>query len=250
MLKDFFDYLWLVNEIPVNRGKDSLGSAIEKEEKVMSSIVKKRQWLVLALAILGGGALVLSPAVTQAQEGTTTCIGSFSNTTFPHNVVVPDWQTCRLERDNVVVHDVRVGTGASLIVCPDNNIGGSIKADEPSAVIVTDQTGIFGCGTVKTLGINIGADVRVKGGGEVRLIGNNSGGIAVITRDVEIKNVQTVEIRDFNNQSLIGRDVDVKNAKDVSVTGNIIRGDLEIRGTTGTCVEQNNAVAGKTDTCP
>lgn len=74
---------------------------------------------------------------------------------------MPKGQTYQLDRFNTVNGDIKVEKGASLIVCPDNDIHG-----------------------------------------------------------------------------------------DVTVTDNVIGGDLKIKGTNGTCTEQNNSVSGKLNSCP
>ena len=97
----------------------------------------------------------------------------------------------------------------------------------------------------KALGITIGGDVKVEGGGNFTLVGNPLGVVA-INKDVEIKNMQTVEILQFT----INGDVAVKHSGDVTVTENIIGGNLKIRSTSGNCIEHSNSVAGNVDTCP
>jgi hypothetical protein len=75
-------------------------------------------------------------------------------------------------------------------------------------------------------------------------------GVAVVEGDVEVKNMQAVEIRDFNGSSAIRGDVRVRNSGNVIVTDNDIGGDLKIRGTSGTCREAGNSVGGELDSCP
>jgi hypothetical protein len=71
-------------------------------------------------------------------DGAALCIGSHSDSSF-NDLVVPKGQTCQLNRFNVVDGDIKVRKGASLIVCPDNDIRGDITADKPNTVFITDQ---------------------------------------------------------------------------------------------------------------
>ena len=176
-----------------------------------------------------------------------TCVGNYSYTTLS-DLVVPEGQTCMIGRFNVVNGDIKVKAGANLIICPDNDIRGDIKANRPNTVFISDQ--IIGlCALTapppKALGITIGGDVKVEGGSNFTLLGNPLGVVA-IKGNVKIKNMQTVAISQFT----INGDTEVKNNTDLTVTGNIIGGDLKIKGTSGTCIEQNNSVSGKLDSCP
>lgn len=200
------------------------------------------------LLVVGSSPVLADRGEDDDGDGAAICVGNHGGSSFK-DLVVPKGQTCQLDGFNVVTGDIKVRKGASLVVCPDNDIRGDIKADKPDTILITDQT-IPPCGSIKALGITVGGDIKVSDGRLVQLIGNPSGGVAVVEGDVEVKNTQTVDIRDFSNLSEIRGDVTVKDSGDVTVTANIIRGDLTIRGTRGTCVEIGNFVAGDLDSCP
>ena len=180
-------------------------------------------------------------------NGSRTCIGNYSYTTFD-DLVVPEGQTCMIARFNVVNGNIKVKEGASLIICPDNDIRGNIRANKPDTVFISDQIVGICAPTApppKALGITIGGDVKVEGGNSFTLLGNPLGVVA-IKGNVEIKNMQTVEISQF----VVNGDVKMEHSGTVTVTDNVIGGDLKIKGTTGTCTEQNNTVSGKLNSCP
>lgn len=190
-----------------------------------------------------------SPTPTSTKGGRAdVCIGSFAGTSFG-NLVVPKDQTCQLNQFNVVNGDVKVEKGASLIVCPDNQIKGSVKAHQPNSVYISDLTG-GPCSPAKALGITIDGDVKVEGGNSVSLTGNPWGGIAVIKGSVKIEKVAGVSIQSFNNLSKIVGDVKIEHSSNVTVADNVIGGNLKINGTTGSCTQQNNSVSGKLSSCP
>ena len=204
--------------------------------------------LVLLFVLLTYALVSQYVSVAVAKNNETVCAGSYSGTAFDGDLVVPKGQTCTIGRFNVVNGDINVREGANLIICPDNDIRGGIKANRPNSVFISDQL-IGPCAPLapppKALGITIAGDVRVENGGSFTLLGNPLG-IVAVSGDVEIKKMQTVEILQFT----VNGDVAVKQSKDVTVTGNIIGGDLKIKGTSGTCVEQSNSVTGKVDSCP
>lgn len=176
------------------------------------------------------------------------CVGNYSGTSFG-GLVVPESETCQLDRFNVINGDVKVEKGASLVVCPDNEIHGSVKAHKPNNVYISDLTG-GPCGLAKALGVTIDRDVHIEGGTSVSLLGNPYGGVAVIKGNIKVENVGSVLIQHFNNLSSILGDVKVSHSGDVTVTDNVIGGDLKIKGTIGQCAEQNNSVSGKLTSCP
>lgn len=178
----------------------------------------------------------------------TVCTGNYSGTIFD-GLIVPKGQTCQLDQFNVVNGDIKVEKGASLTVCPDNQIVGSVKAHKSNNVYISDLTG-GPCSPAKALGVSIGGDIKVEGGNSVSLIGNPNGGVAVIEGNIKIENVGTVTIQFFNNLSAIKGDVKVNHSGEVTITDNVIGDDLNIKGTTGSCTEQNNSVSGKLDSCP
>ena len=181
--------------------------------------------------------------------GTEVCVGNYVNTSFG-DLVVPKDETCQLDRFNVVSGNIKVEKGASLIVCPDNEIQGSVNAHKPNTVFISDLTvGLCQSQPPKALGITIGGDVKVEGGDSVSLIGNPDGGVAVIQGNVKMENVGAVVIQFFNNLSSIQSDVKIEHSGNVSVLDNVINGDLKIKGTTGSCVEQGNSVSGKLSPC-
>lgn len=178
-----------------------------------------------------------------------TCVGNYSGASFG-DLVVPKGQTCQLDRFNSVNGDIKVEKDASLIVCPDNDIHGDVKAHKANSVYISDLTE-GPCGTApKALGITIDGDVKIEGASSVSLIGNPFGGVAVIKGDVKVENAAAVVIQSFNNLSSILGDVKVSRSGDVTVTDNVITGDLKIKATTGVCTEQNNSVSGKLNSCP
>lgn len=201
-----------------------------------------------ALGALIAGLALLPSSLALANNGHHTCVGNYSYTAFG-DLVVPEGQTCQLDQFNSVNGNIKVGKNATLIVCPDNNISGDIKAEQAESVFVSDLT-VPPCAPTKALGINIGGDVKVNGGNSVSLFGNPFGGVAVIEGDVKINNVQSVVVQSFNNLSHINGNVKVGHAGDVTILDNIIGGDLKIKGTSGTCLEAGNSVSGKTDSCP
>ena len=73
--------------------------------------------------------------------------------------------------------------------------------------------------------------------------------MAVIKGSVKIEKVEAVVIQYFNNLSSIQGDVKVEHSGDVAVLDNVISGDLKIKGTTGSCIEQDNLVSGKLSSC-
>lgn len=180
--------------------------------------------------------------------GPQTCVGNFAGTSFG-NLIVPEGQTCQLNRFNVVDGSIKLEKGASLIVCPDNEIRGDVKAHQANSVFISDLVG-GPCGPIKALGITIGGDVKVEGGSSVSLIGNPDGGVAVIKGTVKVENVESVSIQSFNSLSRIEGDVEVKHGGGVIVADNTIGGDLKIKDTSGVCIEQNNLVSGKINSCP
>lgn len=180
--------------------------------------------------------------------GADVCVGSYFGASFG-DLVVPAGQTCQLNQFNVVNGDVKVEKDANLIVCPDNQIQGSVKAHQPNSVYISDLTG-GPCGPIKALGVTIGGDIKVEGGSSVSFVGNPFGGVAVIQGNIKVENVSAVSIQSFNNLSSIHGDIKVEHSGDVTVTDNVIGGDLKIKGTTGLCSEQNNSISGKVDSCP
>lgn len=203
--------------------------------------------ILTVMAVLAG--TLLRDNITLAGFGNAgVCTGDHSNSSF-NDLIVPEGATCTLTKFNEVDGSIRVDAGATLIVCPDNNIAGSVRAKGATKVFISDQT-IAPCAEPKALGVTIGGDVNVKSGGILRLIGNPSGGVAIIEGKVKAKNMQTVEIKDFRNLSTIMGDVKVEQSTNVTVTGNTLGKNLKIDGTSGNCTEQNNTVAGRTDTCP
>lgn len=215
--------------------------------------MKKVYFLSLFLSfLLLISALVSSNVFADDEDedgGATICVSSYSGTTFD-NLVVPKGQTCQLDRFNVVNGDVRVEKDANLVICPDNEIHGDVKAHKANSVYISDLTD-GPCGSApKALGVTIDGDVKVEGANSVNLIGNPFGGVAVIKGDVKVENVAAVAIQSFNNLSSILGDVKIERSGDVTVTDNIIGGDLKIKGTNGTCTEQNNSVSGKLNSCP
>ena len=177
-----------------------------------------------------------------------TCVGNFAGTSFG-DLVVPEGQTCQLDRFNVVDGSIKVEKDASLIVCPDNEINGDVKAHQANSVFISDIVG-GPCSRPKVRGITIDGDVKVQGGSSVSLIGNPFGGVAVIEGDVKVENVGEVSIQSFNGLSRIEGDVKVEHSGVVTIADNIIDGDLKIKGTAGACIEQNNLVSGKINSCP
>ena len=202
---------------------------------------------VVAVIVIVAMSNLTKAKVADLDDAKEACIGSHSFSSF-NNLVVPKGQTCMIGRFNVVNGDIKVREGASLIVCPDNDIKGDIKANNPNTVFISDQL-IGPCAPTapppKALGITIGGDVKVEGSSSFTLVGNPLGVVA-INGDVKIKNTQTVEILQFT----VNGNVEVRNSGDVTVTDNTIGGDLKIKGTSGTCIEQGNLVAGTVDTCP
>ncbi len=177
-----------------------------------------------------------------------TCVGNFAGASFG-DLVVPEGQTCQLNQFNVVDGSIKVEKDASLIVCPDNEIHGDVKAHQANSVYISDITG-GPCSPAKALGITIDGDVKVEGGSSVSLVGNPNGGVAVIKGNVKVENVEAVSIQSFNSLSKINGDVKVEHSGVVTVADNIIGGDLKIKGTVGACIEQNNLVSGKINSCP
>lgn len=203
----------------------------------MRTLVISRAMAVTILASI----LASTPSATAAPD---VCVGSYSGSTFD-DLVVPEGRTCQLNQFNVVNGNIKVKKAASLIICPDNSIQGDIRAKKPGTIHISDLPAPP-CGPQKALGITIGGDIRVRGGGVFRLLGNPSG-LNLVEGDVVVVETQTIEI--VNHTDLRG-DVVVKHNGDVTVTGNTIGGDLRIRGTSGHCVESGNSVAGDVDSCP
>jgi len=55
-----------------------------------------------------------------------------------NNIVVPEGETCILDQWNVVQGDIEVKQGATLVICPDNDIIGNVIADGAETVHITD----------------------------------------------------------------------------------------------------------------
>lgn len=176
------------------------------------------------------------------------CSGNYTYTSFG-DLVVPQGQTCQLDQFNVVSGSIKVEKDANLIICPDNQIHGDIKAHKANSVYISDQTGGL-CSPAKALGVTIDGDVKVAGGNSFTLLGNPWGGVAVIYGNVKAENVKSVSIQSFNNLSSILGNVNLEHNGYVLVADNIIGNDLKINSTTGSCTEQNNSVFGKTNSCP
>ena len=198
---------------------------------------------LIAVIALGG---LLSKVEAKGDE--VICNGSHTGSSFGSLLILED-TTCTLERFNVVNGDIKVKEGATLIICPDNDILGNIRANKPNTVFISDQS-ISPCSPPKSLGITIQGDIEVKNGGTFRLIGNPYSGVAIIEGRVKVKGMQTVEIRDFRTLSKIQGDVRVTNNADVTITGNTIEGKLDIKGTSGSCTESGNTVTGTVNGCP
>lgn len=187
--------------------------------------------------------------VASAQNnGSQSCVGNYTFTTFG-DLFVPRGQTCQLDQFNTVNGNIRVEKDANLIVCPDNEIHGDIKASKAGSVYVSDLTG-GPCSPGKALGITIDGDVQAENTGSVTLAGNPWGGVAIVKGSVKLENVAAVSIQYFSNLSSIWGDVKIEHGGDVVVADNVIGGDLKIKATTGTCLEQNNSVSGKFNSCP
>lgn len=193
--------------------------------------------------------VLLSTIGTAEGGGAQTCVGNYAGTVFSEDLVVPEGQTCQLDQFNVVYGSIRVEKGADLIVCPDNAIHGDVKSHGANSVYISDLTG-WPCSEAKALGITIDGDVKVEGGGSVSLIGNPYGGVAVIKGNIKVEHVGDVSIQNFHNLSAVEGNVKVERSGTVTVTDNIIGGDLRIKGTEGSCVEQNNLVVGRRNSCP
>lgn len=187
-----------------------------------------------------------SPAI--AKSTPQICSGNYTYTTFG-DLIVPQGQTCQLDQFNVVNGNIKVEKDASLVICPDNQIHGDVKAQKANSVYISDQTGGL-CSPAKALGIIIDGDVKMEGGNSFTLFGNPWGGIAVIHGNVKADNVKSVSIQSFNNLSNILGNVNLEHNGDVVVSDNIIGKDLKINSTSISCLEQNNSVSGKTNSCP
>lgn len=193
--------------------------------------------------------LLVFSAISNAASASTEeiCVGNYSYSTFG-DLVVPKGQTCQLDQFNVVNGSIKVEKDANLVVCPDNEIHGNVRSHKANSVYISDLPG-GPCSPAKALGVTIDGDVKVAGGGSVNLIGNPYGGIAVIKGDIKVENVATVVIQFFNNLSSIQGDVKIEHSRDLTVTDNVIGGNLKINGTAGNCIEQNNSVSGKVNSC-
>lgn len=181
--------------------------------------------------------------------GSDVCVGSHSYSTF-NNIIVPSGNTCKIDRFNVVSGNIKVEEGASLIICPDNEIGGNIKAHAADTIFISDLLTLLCAPPIdappKALGITIGGNVDIKGVGSFTLLGNPLG-VTSINGNVKVKHAQNVRIENFDG---ITGNVEAKNNITVTITGNTIGGSLKISGTTGSCTEQNNFVSGKLNSCP
>lgn len=204
--------------------------------------------LVSILAVLG--LLTLPNDTPLSAAAAEPCTGTHSNSTFG-NLVVPEGQTCKLDRFNVVSGDIRVERGATLAICPDNTIGGDIKAKRPDTVEISDIINSQYCGPPpKGLGVTIGGSITVRDARVFVLQGNPGASLPVhVTVEGDVVVVDTQSLRISDNNDLRG-DVILKDNTDVFVYGNTITRDLRITSTNGVCEEHDNTVAGDTDTCP
>ena len=206
--------------------------------------MKGRYFLSPLFALILTSAMVSNVLADNAKK--IVCTGEYSYASL-NDLIVPKGQTCTIGRFNVVNGNIEVKEGANLVVCPDNDIHGNIKADRPNSIFISDQL-IGPCAPLspppKALGIIIDGDIKVESGNSFTLIGNPAGVVAV-KGDVKIERTQTVAIMQFT----INGDVNIKHSTDVTVTDNVIGGDLKIKGTSGTCTENNNSVSGKVDSC-
>lgn len=210
-------------------------------------IMRKVSILSILLCLLLLSFFVSNTAFAK-KGGPDVCVGNHSYSTFD-NIVVPSGNTCKIDRFNVVSGNIKVEEGASLIICPDNEIKGNIKAEDADTVFISDLLFVSPCsppGPPKALGITIGGNVDIKGASSFTLLGNPFG-VTAINGNVNIKQTQNVRIENFTG---IAGNVEVKNNGNVVVTGNTIGGNLKIKGTTGSCIEQNNFVSGKVSSCP
>jgi|TARA_Y100000310_G_scaffold75749_1_gene72128 hypothetical protein len=190
---------------------------------------------------------ILLAYIVVAASGKFSCTGTHTESSF-NSIIVPQGETCTLEKFNEVSGDITVQQGASLIICPDNDIAGNIKAKGADTVFISDQK-IPPCALPpppKALGITIGGSVKVKNANSFSLIGNPAG-VTSIGKDVKVKDTQDVNIIDFDG---IAGNVKAEKNGDVTITGNTIGKNLKIKGTTGSCVDADNSVGGKIKGCP
>ena len=196
------------------------------------------------------------------------CIGLVEGTTFESITVPPD-TVCILGQLNLVKGDIVVENNAHLLVCPDNEIGGSVLGlDNPSQITLANKFQ-FGCPEYqRERGLEIGGDVIVNGGSFVLAGDFFSPTVQRVGGNVEITNTINSRISFFNDQgiegnvSIIGSDqvvvvlstiignLAVVDSNDIDISVNNIGGDLTISGTTGICLERFNTVSGTLDSCP
>ena len=124
------------------------------KDKIASSLL-----VVIAIVALVSIVGVAASEEVEAQARKLLCSGSHSFSSF-NNLIVPEGQTCKLDRFNVVNGDIEVRKGATLIICPDNQILGDVKARNADTVFISDQP-IPPCREIKERGVTIGGDVKV-----------------------------------------------------------------------------------------
>lgn len=94
---------------------------------------------ILAAALATGMILALTITPTATAENFY-CSDRQTFSAF-NNIIVAEGQTCVLDQFNVVQGDIVVNKGATLIVCADNDIAGSILADGAETVSLIDAVG-------------------------------------------------------------------------------------------------------------
>lgn len=93
--------------------------------------------VVFAAALATGMILATSTYTPSATAEYFYCSDRQTFSAF-NNIVVPEGQTCILDQFNVVRGDIEVKQGATLVVCPDNDIAGSVRADGADTVKLSD----------------------------------------------------------------------------------------------------------------
>jgi len=92
---------------------------------------------IFGAAIVTGMILALATYAPMASAEYFFCSERQTFSAF-NNIVVPEGQTCILDQFNVVHGDIEVKKGATLVVCPDNDVVGNVIADGAETVNITD----------------------------------------------------------------------------------------------------------------
>jgi len=197
------------------------------------------------------------------------CTGPIGGLTV-NNLLVPQGATCTMNQFNLVLGSITVEDNAILFVCADNEIVGNVVAGEGTRLFIRDTLFTACEAGTKALGINIGGDIIQNGGLSFTLEGNTSPTAEMnIEGNIEITNTRTIRIQNFNDQGIQGfvritdtiirsfisantfnGNLEIIDSNNSLIFGNSIGGDLLISGSTGTCSEFDNVVAGITDPCP